>query len=195
MKVFALNFFLFLSFVIVFSACTQQPGRETDADTVSNTANTTGEKTDSKYPALPEKIALAELENLDRTKTKIADHKGKVLLLNLWATWCGFCRQEMPILVKMQDAHRDSGFEILGLNVDDESIDQVNEFTQEMKLNYTLVWSDESTTRELLKVSKFQGIPQSFLVDREGNLRGVFTGADPANLKKMEHLVAKIVAE
>ena len=53
----------------------------------------------------------------------------------------------------------------------------------------------ESTTRELLKVSKFQGIPQSFIVDREGNLRGVFTGADPKNLKKMEKLVADIVAE
>jgi thiol-disulfide isomerase/thioredoxin len=193
MRILAVNFVIFLGFAFLFSSCGSQPVPENN--TPANTASTDEQNTDSKYPPLPEKIAQAEMENLDRTTTKIADQKGKVLLLNLWATWCGFCREEMPILVKMQNEHRDAGFEILGLNVDDEPIDKVNEFAAEMKLNYPLMWSDESTTRELLKVSKFQGIPQSFLVDRAGNLRGVFTGADPRNLKKMEKLVAEIVAE
>ena len=193
MRVFAVHLLIFLALAIVFSACSGEAGTETNV--ASDTANASDRKPASKYPPLPEKVAQAEMENLDRTVTKIADRKGKVLLLNLWATWCGFCREEMPILVKMQNDHRDNGFEVLGLNVDDEPIDQVNEFAEEMKLNYPLVWSDESTTRELLKVSKFQGIPQSFIVDREGNLRGVFTGADPKNLKKMEKLVADIVAE
>jgi thiol-disulfide isomerase/thioredoxin len=178
---------------IVFSACSS--GSADQPDVVGNTADNVERKADSKYPPLPEKIAQAEMETLERATTKIADRKGKVLLLNLWATWCGFCREEMPLLVKMQETYREAGFEVLGLNVDDESIDQVTEFAEDMKLNYPLVWSAESTTRELLKVSKFQGIPQSFIVDREGNLRGVFTGADPRNLKKMEKLVADIVAE
>ena len=193
MRRFAVNLFIFFAIAVIFSGCTSEP--VTGPDLAANSANLSEQKPSSVYPPLPEKIAQAEMENLDRTTTKIADRKGKVLLLNLWATWCGFCREEMPILVKMQSEHHESGFEVLGLNVDDESIDQVNQFAQEMKLNYPLVWSDESTTRELLKVSKFQGIPQSFIVDREGNLRGVFTGADPKNLKKMEKLVAEIVAE
>ena len=193
MRILAANFFIFVTFAMIFSGCTSEPASE--SNTAANTANSVEKWSDSKYPPLPEKIAQAELENLDKTTTTIADRKGKVLLLNLWATWCGFCREEMPLLVKMQTEHRDAGFEVIGLNVDDESIDQVNNFAAEMKLNYPLVWSDESNTRELLKVSKFQGIPQSFIVDRDGNLRGVFTGADPRNLKKMEKLVADIVAE
>ena len=193
MKVLAANLVLLLTIALIFSACTGVP--ETETNPASNSTNTAEQKPESNYPALPEKIAQAELQNLDRTITKVADHKGKVLLLNLWATWCGFCREEMPILVKMQNTHRDAGFEVIGVNVDDESVDQVNQFSQEMKLNYSLVWADEGTTREFLKLSKFQGIPQSFLVDREGKLRGVFTGADPRNLKKMEALVADLVAE
>jgi peroxiredoxin len=101
----------------------------------------------------------------------------------------------MPLLVKMQDEHRDEGFEVIGFNVDEESIDKVSSFAQEMKLNYSLVWSNAKSTHEFLRVSKFQGIPQSFLVDRDGNLRAVFTGADPNNLKKMEDLVASVVSE
>jgi thiol-disulfide isomerase/thioredoxin len=193
MRILAVNLATVFTIAIIFSGCTSDP--VTGPDPAANTANISEQKPASIYPPLPEKIAQAEMENLDRTTTKITDRKGKVLLLNLWATWCGFCREEMPILVKMQNEHRDAGFEVLGLNVDDESIDQVNQFAQEMNLNYPLVWSDESTTLELLKVSKFKGIPQSFIVDREGNLRGVFTGADPKNLKKMEKLVGDIVAE
>ena len=192
MRVFSVNLFVFFTFVILFSGCAVEP--VTEANPAANTA-AIEQKPASKYPPLPEKIAQAEMQNLDQTTTKISDQKGKVLLLNLWATWCGFCREEMPILIKMQNEHRDAGFEILGLNVDDEPIEKVNEFASELKLNYPLVWSDENTTGQLMRVSKFGGIPQSFIVDREGNLRGVFTGADPRNLKKMEKLVADIVAE
>ncbi|MFL6466727.1 MAG: TlpA disulfide reductase family protein [Pyrinomonadaceae bacterium] len=195
------NSLLLLVLAIAFSSCsdrssTKTVGSDQATESASNDEVSGSEpKKKSEYPALPEKIAQAEMGNLDRTTTTIAERKGKVVLLNLWATWCGFCRQEMPILVKMQDQHRDAGFEVLGLNIDEESVDQINEFAEEMKLNYTLVWADAKTTNELLKVSKFQGIPQSFLVDRDGNLRGVFTGADPRNLKKMEDLVANLVAE
>lgn len=192
MRVLAVNTVVFLLLAITFSACSE-PAAE--SNTASNAVNSVEQGSASKYPALPEKIAQAELQSLDRTNVKVADRKGKVLLLNLWATWCGFCRQEMPILVKMQTTHRDAGFEVIGVNVDDEAIDKVNEFAQEMKLNYSLVWADEGITREFFKLSKFQGIPQSFLIDREGNLRGVFTGADPKNHKKMENLVADLVAE
>jgi len=148
--------------------------------------------TPAKTPIRVSSLSFRDADGRDRT---LADWNGRVVLLNLWATWCGFCRQEMPLLVKMQGEHRDEGFEVLGLNVDDESIDEVNSFAQEMKLNYSLVWSNAKTTNELLRISKFQGIPQSFLVDREGNLRGVFTGANPANLRKMEDLVASVVSE
>jgi thiol-disulfide isomerase/thioredoxin len=192
MKVFATRFFIFICFASLFSSCSE-PGANLSQP--ADTAETGQKKANSDYPRLAEKIAQADMGTLDGSTTKIADHKGKVLLLNMWATWCGFCRQEMPVLVRLQDQHRDAGFEVIGMNVDDESLDEVNQFAQEMKLNYTLVWSDTRLTREFLKVSKFEGIPQSFLVDRDGNLRGIFTGANPANLRKMEELIAGVVAE
>ena len=89
----------------------------------------------------------------------------------------------------------DQGLEVIGLNTDDETVEDINKFAADMKLNYTLVWSDTSMQAALLKISKFGGIPQSFIIDRDGNLRGVFRGANPADVKKMEDLVGMIVAE
>ncbi len=161
----------------------------------SNGSEADQEKKKSDYPPIATAVSQADLKNLDGTTFKVADKKGKVLLLNMWATWCGPCRSEMPALVKMQDAHRDLGFEVLGLNTDDETIEDINKFAADMKLNYTLVWADTEMQSALLRISKFGGIPQSFIVDRDGNLRGVFRGANPADVKKMEALVELIVNE
>lgn len=196
MRRFVVSFLIFVALAIVISSCTESEITSSNSTGIGESnSNVEQPKKSSEYPPLPEKIAQAEMQNLDRTTSKLADKKGKVLLVNMWATWCGFCRTEMPILVKMQDEHRDAGLEIVGLNIDDESIDQVNEFAEEMKLNYTLTWADSKMTYELMKASNFKGIPQSFLIDRDGNLRAIFKGADPSNLKKMQDLVAEVVSE
>jgi len=153
------------------------------------------EKKKSDYPPIPSAVAQADIKNLDGTTFKVADKKGKVILLNMWATWCGPCRAEMPSLVRMQDEHRDAGLEVIGLNTDDETVAQINDFAAEMKLNYTIVWAGTDLQTALLRISKFGGIPQSFIIDRDGNLRGVFRGASPADIKKMEELVALVVNE
>ena len=152
-------------------------------------------KKSSEYPPIASAVAQSDLKNLDGTTFKVADRKGKVLLLNLWATWCGPCRSEMPTLVKMQDQHRDAGLEVIGINTDDETVEQINDFVTEMKLNYQIVWGDTQLQSALLNISKCPGIPQSFLIDRDGNLRGVFKGANPDDVRKMEALVAKVVAD
>ena len=153
------------------------------------------EKKKTDYPPIAEAVANADIKNLDGSTWKVADKKGKVLLLNMWATWCGPCRSEMPTLVKLQDENRDKGLEVIGLNTDDETVDDINKFAADMKLNYTLVWGDTALQNALLKISKFGGIPQTFIIDRDGNLRGVFRGANPADVKKMSELVEMIVNE
>ena len=152
-------------------------------------------KNNPHYRPLEKAVDQADIKNLDGTTFKIADKRGKVLLLNMWATWCGPCRSEMPTLVKMQDEHRERGFEVIGLNTDDEPVEAINKFAADMKLNYTLVWSDTALQTALLRISKFGGIPQSFIIDRDGNLRGVFRGANPADVRKMEELIGMIVNE
>jgi thiol-disulfide isomerase/thioredoxin len=179
----------------VLTGCGGSNGSSPAANTAgTNTSN--GETKKSEYPPLASAVAQADMKNMDGTTSKVADMKGKVLLLNMWATWCGPCRGEMPALVEMQEEHRDKGFEIVGLNTDDgDTKEMVEEFAKEMNLNYTLVWAPTDMQNGLLKISNFNGIPQSFVVDRDGNLRGVFRGGGKAEIKKMEELVAKVVAE
>lgn len=201
MKKILSSFGLFVVLAVVFSSLTGCGGSNGAVNEPASNAGTSGNAESgstkkSEYPPLASAVAQADMKNLDGSTSKVADRKGKVLLLNMWATWCGPCRGEMPSLVKMQDEHRDKGFEIIGLNTDDgDTKEMVEDFAAELKLNYTLVWADTAMQNGLLKISNFNGIPQSFIVDREGNLRGVFRGGGKAEVKKMEELVAKVVAE
>ncbi|MEO8649606.1 MAG: TlpA disulfide reductase family protein [Acidobacteriota bacterium] len=190
---------LFILLAFVFSGCggAVEENRSTAENPAQpvNAGSADAPKKASVYPPLNAAVAQADIKNLDGTTFKVADKKGKVLLLNMWATWCGPCRSEMPALVRMQDAHRDSNFEVIGLNTDDEPAEQINSFAAEMKLNYPLVWADTALQSSLLKISKFGGIPQSFLIDRDGNLRAVFQGANASEVRKMEDVVAKVTSE
>lgn len=182
---------IFLLSALIFSGC----GGSQATSTGNSSKAATASAKNSNYPPIAEKVAQSNLKGLDGSTFKVADRKGKVLLLNMWATWCGPCRQEMPALVRMQDRHRDAGLEVIGLNTDDgDTKEMIDKFAAEMKLNYTLVWADTELQNELLKISRFPGIPQSFIVDRDGRLRGVFKGANPKDIKIMEELVAKVIA-
>lgn len=148
----------------------------------------------SDYPPAPPAIMQAELTNLDGTALKLQDFKGKVILVNLWATWCKPCREEMPELVKLQDEHRDKRFEIIGLNIDEnEDAAMIKAFGEKMSLNYQLVKGEPDLGGEFLKISKIDAIPQSFLIDREGKLVGVFIGGGKSSVDKIKDNVAKVI--
>lgn len=204
MKKFLQNIGLFFFLAIIFSgltACeTKTNSQKMDAsanDTQTANTNSTAGKTSksSDYPPVSTAIMQADIKRLDDSVFKLEELKGKVVLLNLWATWCGPCRAEMPELVALEDELKDKGFKIIGLNVDDETLEQIKPFAEQMKLNYELAWADENLYRELLKVSKFNGIPQSFLIDREGHLRGIFTGGSRKVQIQLRENIEKVVAE
>jgi thiol-disulfide isomerase/thioredoxin len=196
---------LFIALTFVFSnltGCTNtansQKGPVDEKKPV--TANSAEAKNDntgksSQYPLAPSGILQTDIKKLDGNMFKVEDLKGQVVLLNLWATWCGPCRKEMPELVAMESELKDKGFKIIGLNTDNETPEQINPFVQQMKLNYEIAWADEKLVGEFFKVSKFGGIPQSFLIDREGHLRGVFVGGSPKIVTQLRENVEKVVAE
>jgi len=194
---------LFIAFSIIFSAfsaCSNTQRSPVDEKTTAdNTANadskTVSENKSSEYPLAPAAVLNTEIKNIDGNVFKVADLKGKVLLLNLWATWCGPCREEMPQLVAMEDEFKAKDFKVIGLNIDNETPEKIQPFAEKMKLNYELAWADENLYRGLLKVSKFDGIPQSFLLDREGRLRGVFLGGSQKVIRQMRENVEKVVNE
>ncbi len=148
-----------------------------------------------EYPPAPSNLMKASLTKMDGTTFKLEDYKGKILLVNVWATWCGPCRQEMPEFIKLQTEHKDKGFEIIGLDVDpDETAEMIKAFGKEMGINYDLVTGDSNLFSEFLKISKRDAIPQSFLINREGKLLGVFVGGGGA-LKRLIDNVNKVVIE
>jgi thiol-disulfide isomerase/thioredoxin len=201
--------FLFLVLSVVFSAlpaCNNagtsntQVGEtnqttDTNANTAGGNANTVAEKKDSEYPPIPVAVAQTEIRKIDDTIFKLEDKKGKVVLVNLWATWCGPCRGEMPHLVEMQETYRDQGFEVIGLDVDPEPVEDINDFAKTMKLNYQLGWAEKELVLELNRIQPFNGIPKSFLIDRDNNLRGVFLGGGKKVITEMKATVEKVVGE
>ncbi len=201
MKVVLKNLALFVVLSLAFSAltsCTTTQTAPAGNETSSVPANSTDQQPSEKknkvvYPPAPSAIMQADVKNLDSTTFKLQDKKGKVVLVNLWATWCGPCIAEMPHLNEMQEKYRDQGFEIIGLNTDDESKEDIDAFAAKQKLNYQLGWADSAMMTEFVKLTKLNGIPQSVLINRDGQLTGVFAGGGPKTVNKMKETVERIV--
>ena len=150
----------------------------------------------SEFPPVSASLMQAEIKDVDGGTFKLEDKKGKIVLVNLWATWCGPCREEMPALIELQDKHKGNDFEIIGLDSDDqETPEDVKAFAEKMKLNYSLGYADAKMMNNFLKLSKFGGIPQSFLIDRDGKLRNVFVGGGQKNVNLIREAVEKVVSE
>jgi thiol-disulfide isomerase/thioredoxin len=174
---------------LIFSACEPQNAKEdgnralaaVGDGNMSNTGNPNApQKSDtSKLQPAPEAILNTEIKALDGPTFKVADFNGKVVVLNLWATWCGPCRLEMPELIKLQEEFGEQGLVVIGLDSDPEPEQMVRDFVKKMKLNYKIGWSDDTLNGEFLKITKREAIPMSFIISRDGKLAGVFTGFNP----------------
>jgi len=106
------------------------------------------------------------LKNEHNVPVKLADYKGKVVLVNFWATWCGPCKEEIPDFVKIYDQYKDKGFVILGVSVDD-SPEQLQAFMKEYGMNYPVL---QMTPEFEDAFGPFYGYPTSFVVARDGTI-------------------------
>ena len=199
MKNLSVNLILFVALSIAFSsftACTNTVNTQKGpVDEKAAPLDTSNDQTKSIYPPVPTGIMQAEIDDVEGNKFKLEDKKGKIVLVNLWATWCGPCRAEMPYLVEMQDKYKDQDFEVIGLNADDETPEEIKAFAEQMKLNYQLAYARNSLRSEFIKITRMSGIPQTIIINREGQLTGVFTGGGKGVLNKMKATVEKIVNE
>lgn len=129
--------------------------------------------------SLPRPILDAENKSANGSPIKLADYSGKVMLVNLWATWCQPCRIETPELVKLHTEYQSRGVEMIGLSTEDPdaSAESVAEFVKEYNVKYHIGWA----TRDVA-IALMQGrtnIPQSFIIGRDGRIVKRFIGFRP----------------
>jgi peroxiredoxin len=121
-----------------------------------------------------------KLQTLDGKSLMLSDFSNKVMVLNVWATWCGPCQQEMPELVKMNNEYKSRGLVVLGLATtynEHQGIDYVKDFIQKKGINYKIIWDDGTMVGPLVQIVHGQSvIPQSFVISRDGRIVKHFEG-------------------
>jgi peroxiredoxin len=113
---------------------------------------------------------------------KLSDYRGKVVLLDFWATWCEPCRAEIPHFVDLQNKYSARGFQILGISMDDYP-DPVPAFVKQFKMNYPVVMGNAKIGEQYGGVL---GLPIAFLIDRQGHIRKKHIGATEASVFEKE---------
>ncbi|HXL97080.1 MAG TPA: TlpA disulfide reductase family protein, partial [Steroidobacteraceae bacterium] len=107
----------------------------------------------------------------------LGDLRGQVVLINFWASWCGPCRQEMPILDQLYRKYKAAGFTLLGVNVEPKSGDAIS-FLKATPVSFPILFDTQSKVSNLYEVS---GMPSTVIVDRKGNVRYVHHGYKPGD--------------
>ncbi len=113
------------------------------------------------------------LKDADGKTVRLSDYKGKVVLLNFWATWCGPCKIEIPWFGELEQKYRDRGFAVLGVSMDEEGWDVVKPFTAELHVNYRVLLGNDETAQLYGGVDS---LPTTFVIDQEGRIVSVHLG-------------------
>lgn len=136
-----------------------------------------------------------ELQNVTGGTLKLSSLRGKVVLLDFWATWCGPCRASIPHLNTLYSEHQDDGLEIVGVSVDQgrgglSGAELVQKFGEKTRMDYPTVMADAAV------VSAYGGIrsiPTAFLIDQQGKIRKRYVGLQPKHV--FEKAVKDLLAE
>lgn len=113
------------------------------------------------------------LEDSTGALVKLSSYKGRVVLLDFWATWCTGCKQEIPWYMEFQDKYKADGLSAIGVSLDDDGWKSVKPFLQEHKINYPIVIGNWDT---MGKSFGFNSMPATFLIDRAGKIADAHVG-------------------
>jgi thiol-disulfide isomerase/thioredoxin len=133
----------------------------------------------AELTALPESVFKRQFKGLDNGSFSLADFSGKVVVVNLWASWCGPCRREVPEYEKVRKEFAGRGVEFIGLTTEDPrtSSDQVKRFARDLNFGFRLGWADHETAVALMNGKNT--IPQTLVIAPDGHVISHWRGYSP----------------
>ncbi|MGI8962475.1 MAG: peroxiredoxin family protein [Bryobacteraceae bacterium] len=147
----------FLAVIITLYACSAEPSTNAAA------------KTSKERKPAPE----FNLTDANGTSVKLSDYRGKVVLLNFWATWCGPCTLEIPWFIDFEQEFKSRGFAVVGISMDDDGWAAIKPYAAEHKMNYRVLLGNDSVSQLYGGVD---ALPTSFVIDRDGKIDSVHVG-------------------
>ncbi|WP_086481559.1 TlpA family protein disulfide reductase [Oceanospirillum sanctuarii] len=136
-------------------------------------------------------MTQVSLPNVKGGLASLADFKGKVVLVDFWASWCGPCRQSFPWMNQLQNQYKSDGLEVVAINLDQEA-DLAAEFLQEVPAQFTVLLD---TDAQLPGEYGVMGMPSSYLIDRNGKIRAQHIGFHSDRVKDYEDTIKALLAE
>src|SRR5262249_14664991 len=160
-----------------------------DRPSPTKSASTSNSAESSAAAPLPENVMQASINLLDGQKTKLDDYCGKVLVVDLWATWCGPCRQEIPHLIEIAKEYKSKGVEVIGLTREDpqNTPEDVKNFSKLFNINYSIGWVDEEMQAGLTR--ERPAIPQTYIIGRDGKVLKHYVGFNPRVVPQMKAVI------
>jgi len=132
------------------------------------------------------------LKTLEDQEISLSELKGKVVLLDFWATWCGPCRESIPHLIQLYRTYQDKGFVLIGLSMDKKGdVDTVRHFVKSMDIPYPIILTPDDVTRNY----GVTGIPTTILIDKEGKIQGKMVGFNSSIAQQTSARVAELISE
>ena len=128
------------------------------------------------------------LKDLDGNEINLADQRGKVVLVNFWATWCPPCLKELPHIQRFHEQYRDKGLVVLAISTD-RAKEKVRPFVEKHAYTFPVLFADE----KVASAYKVRGIPVVYLIDREGAVQVHQVGYSPGGEKRIEQQVKKLL--
>ena len=113
------------------------------------------------------------LPDADGASVHLATMKGRVVLLNFWATWCGPCKVEMPWFAEFQNMYKDRGLSVVGVSMDDDGWTSVKPYLTKTKINYRVVIGNDDLSKAYGTIDT---LPETFIIDRQGRIAAEFSG-------------------
>ena len=114
-----------------------------------------------------------ELKDLQDKTLRLADYRGRIVLVNFWATWCPPCRKEIPELIKWQRTYRDRGLQVIGVTYPPQTRSEVKRFTRRVRVNYPIALGTKETK---VLFSASEALPVTVVLDKEGRVHSVIEG-------------------